>query len=80
MKTVYEVLESASENEDASAWREDEYGIVMYVQGFEIRIEPLLFGGAYLAVYEIGDWGDTDLVGEKLPITLGTPARNGHKV
>lgn len=71
MKTVEEVLDNVK-----SGWVSDETGVCMGLQGefglIEIRIEPLLYGGYYLAVYQGGD-----LVGDKLPITLGTPAQNG---
>lgn len=75
MKTVAEVIEGAPDNEKVPAWREDEYGIVMYVKGIEVRVEPFLWGGAHLAVYEMID-GEPALVGEKLPVTLGTPGQN----
>lgn len=69
MKTPYEVLETSG-----SQWEQDEYGIRMQVNGVEVRIEPLLFGGAYLAVYQLAS-GEPILVGEKMPITLGTPGQ-----
>ena len=77
MKTVHEILNSAPKDESTPAWREDEYGLVMAVRDIEVRIEPLLFGGAYIAVYTMID-GEPTLVGEKMPITLGSPAQNGY--
>lgn len=77
VKAVHEILNSAPRNEGTPAWRYDEYGLVIAVRDIEVRIEPLLFGGAYLAVYEMTG-GEPTLVGEKMPITLGTPAQNGY--
>ena len=70
MKTIDEVL--ATQN---AHWKEDEHGLYLHWGSvIEIRIEPLLWGAAYLAVYIEGE-----LIGEKLPITLGTPAQNGYR-
>lgn len=75
MKTVDEVLQS-----ERAGWKEDEYGIAIQLDGedIQVRIEPLLFGAAYLAVYRRNQSeSEWDLVGEKMPITLGTPKQNG---
>lgn len=54
-----------------SGWTEDQYGPVVRVGEVEVRLEPLLFGGRYLAVYV-----DGELVAGKVPVTLGTPTHN----
>lgn len=75
MKTPEQVLENP-----LSGWEIDIPGIVMTLLDgqYEVRIEPLLFGGAYLAVYRHSAVTDElDLIGEKMPITLGTPAQRG---
>lgn len=80
MMTVAEVLESGR-----PGWQATEEGlIVMDLGEYQVVIEPLLFGASYLAVYKIPmlDDGEVwfpdmggELVGEKMPITLGTPAQ-----
>lgn len=75
MRTPEQIL-----NNSTSAWEVDDRGIVMTLaEGqYEVRIEPLLFGAAHLAVYRRSSVNDEyDLIGEKMPITLGTPAQNG---
>lgn len=58
-------------------WVQDEGGWVLRpTASIEVRLEPLLFGGWYLAVYQENqfDANEYDLVGEKVPVSLGTPA------
>lgn len=70
MKTIEELLASDAQN----GWKRDEHGYYMrFNEDIEVRIEPLLFGAAYVAVYDLA-YGS--LIGEKFPITIDTPARN----
>jgi hypothetical protein len=70
MKRFLEVVDDPE-----AGWDTDEYGYVMRLPhggGFyEIRLEALLFGQFYLAVYEIEEGGFPELVGEKVPVRPG---------
>lgn len=68
MKTIAEIVSGGH-------WGYDEYGFVMRFDGYELRIEPLLFGAWMLAVYE-DRGGNMELIGEKFPVTVDTPYRN----
>lgn len=70
MKLAKEIFNEAPEDESISAWREDEYGAVMRFGNYEVRLEPLLFGGVYLAVYEFDDNDEPCLIGQKLPVEM----------
>lgn len=60
-------------NKRGTKWKQDEYGIVLRPSDtIEVRLEPIFEsqGAYYLAVYR-----QTELVGEKMPISLGTPGQ-----
>lgn len=69
-----------------SGWQFDaETGLITMDLGEHfVQIEPLLYGASYLAVYRKPDhdaWSPDmggELVGEKMPITIGTPAQRGE--
>lgn len=80
MKTAFEVVADPT-----SGWEiDEEYGLITMDLGEHfVQIEPLLYGASSLAVYRkpdpdawLPDIGG-ELVGEKMPITLGTPAQRG---
>lgn len=70
MKSAKSIIQEAPMDETVSAWRLDEYGVVMRVGNYEVRLEPLLFGGVLLAVYEFDSYGNPNLVGQKLPVEI----------
>lgn len=81
MKTAFAVV-----MDPKSGWELDEATglITMDLGDHFVQIEPLLYGASYLAVYRKADpdpWlpdQGGELVGHKMPITIGTPAQRGE--
>ena len=74
MKRISEIYAEAVANDSKQGWHIDDHGaLCLRVDGIDIMVEPLLFGGCCLAVYQ-----DDYLIADKLPMTLGTPAQNGR--
>ena len=63
LKTLRELLET----DDPNGWQVDKYGLFMRFDCWELRIEPMLYGGFYLAVYD-RTHETPELIGEKLPV------------
>lgn len=71
MKRFLEVVDDPE-----AGWDTDEYGYVMRLDrdgngSYEVRIEPLMFGQYYLAVYANEPGRFPELVGEKVPVRPG---------
>ncbi len=71
MKRFLEVVDDPD-----SAWDEDGDGPVLYLDRgdggyYEVRLEPLLFGQYYLAVYVSDPGRPVKLIGGKVPVRPG---------
>ncbi len=71
MKRFLEVVDDPE-----TEWIRDEYGYVLHLDRdehgrYEVRLETLLFGQYYLAVYMIPPGGVLELIGEKVPVRPG---------
>jgi hypothetical protein len=74
VKRASEIYAEAVMNNSKQGWHINDHGaLCLRVDGLEIMIEPLLFGGCQLAVYN-----DDYLIADKLPMTIGTPSQNGR--